>query len=156
MDTIRMVTAPPVLVFGVAVFAFGGWIACESGRGPGKPRAGAQHRSQPEDAPEPHFGRPPEAMLGIVHVGTPRAIIERDLSVLPPPDVEPIDLSSGAPVLRVRYRLHLPRFVPQLLPGTHPIDFRPGPYLLTMEFDGQQRGHPLTRAELTSLTPGSE
>ena len=145
MGFTKAVTAPPLLIFAGAVLMFSGWIACESVQGPAKTRGAAQ--SSPGGGSE-FAGPPPEAVLGIVQVGTPRPIIERELAILPAPEVDPIDTSTGTAVLRLRYRFPLVRFNPHLMPGTPPHAFKPGKYVLTLDFDGGKPGHPLLRAEL--------
>jgi hypothetical protein len=148
MGFAKAVTAPPLLIFAGAVLMFSGWIACESVQGPAKTRGAAQQSPQGGVGGEPTGGPPPEALLGVVQVGTPRPLIERELSVLPAPEVDPIDTTSGTAVLRVRYRFPLARFVPHLMPGSHPHTFKPGKYVLALDFDGGKPGHPLLRGEL--------
>lgn len=147
MGFTKAVTAPPLLIFAGAVLMFSGWIACESVQGPSKTKGAAQ-QSPPGGIGNEHIGPPPEALLSVVQVGTPRPLIERELAMLPAPEVDPIDTSTGTAVLRVRYRFPLARFIPHLMPGTHPHTFKPGKHVLTLDFDGGKPGHPLLRAEL--------
>ena len=56
-------------------------------------------------------------------------------------------MASGKPVFRVCYRVNLmnPVINSHL---TQPKEFTPGPYVLTVEFDGAAPGHPLSRMAL--------
>ncbi len=136
----------PFLVFGSAALAFGGWIAYEATK-PIGPKTSAA-RATGHD-PFERSGPPVEAVLGMVHHGIARPHVERHLTGLTPAELETSDVSSGATPMRSRYRVALERPVPHLMPRVLPHMFKPGPYLLTLEFDGSKPGHPLVRAELT-------
>lgn len=143
---IKIASAPPFLIFGAAVLTFAGWIAYDSTATTELSPAGLTRSDPTATAPD---GVPIEIRLGAVHPGFPRAHIEQQLAALQPLDVEPIDLSSGTPVIRSRYRVTLTRPVPHLTPRVPPHRFQPGQYLLTVQFDGSKHGHPLLHAELT-------
>jgi hypothetical protein len=147
MDATRTIGVPPLAVFGAAILMFGGWIAWEAIRTPDRNTRDAAQPGRPShlEPPVP----PAEAALGVVHVGNPRWLIERHFDSFAPPQLDPIDVTSGAPVLRARYHLPLMHPVPHLMPNFRPHEFRPGPYLLALEFDGSKPGHPLMHAELT-------
>lgn len=149
MGTTKFASAPPLLIFVTVIVAFTGWVIYESRANTTQNKAGP-----PSPVPGGPIGAPADALLGAIHRGVPRLVIERHLISLPPAVVEPIDLSSGAPVLRSRYHilLHHPA-PPHLMPGCAPHMFRPGLYLLILEFDGRVPGHPLMSAVLTPVGP---
>ena len=140
MIVLRHVLSAPVVVFAVAATGFVAWVASDT-RSP--------TRTPPTSVAETDTIKPPgpphAIVLSALHPGAPRAFIERRLIVLPPPIHEPIDLSGGSPVCRVRYVVYLSHPVPQLQETLHK-DFVPGPHLLTLEFDGGADGQPLIRA----------
>jgi hypothetical protein len=137
----------PILVFVFAIVLFGGWIAYDCTLVPEdepfEPREPCPAVPQKEF---PHV--PVELLLERVRLGNPRPILERQLDSLPPPQVDPIDVSSGAVVLRSRYVLSLLHPIPRLMAHPLPTDFRPGLYVLVLEYDGSKSGHPLLHAEL--------
>jgi hypothetical protein len=134
----------PVWVFGGAVVAFGGWLAVEAAHPTDAPAA---ERRPDGDGPAPS-APPVEARLCAVHPGAPRAKVERQVADLTPAARDASDLSAGAPE-RARYRVQLAHFVPHLMRGVTPHTFRPGAYVLTLEYDDAHPGSPLRRAELT-------
>jgi hypothetical protein len=82
----------------------------------------------------------PAKILTTVHPGMPRVHVEHCLRDLPGGEVEPVDTASGPHVSRVRYRIHLAHPIPCL---ELPVPFRPGPYVVMLEFDGQHPAQPL-------------
>jgi hypothetical protein len=145
MHTSKGVLANPFVVFGAAVVAFATWLSYDATHAPA-----AYHPADPPEevavAPDPVAGAI-EARLGTLKPGVPRLTAEQQLMTLPAPDVEPVDLSAGRPVFRERYRLTLEHPVALLDPAP-PAEFVPGPYVLTVEFDGAAAGHPLSRVAL--------
>src|SRR5205823_1398680 len=125
-------------------------VAYDAARAPASARA-----TRPAPAPllspndDPVAG-PIETRLDALQPGTPRVTAEQQLATISPPQVDPVDVSTGKPVCRERYTLHLVRPVRDLTPAAANT-FTPGPYVLTVEFDGARPGHPLTRL---ALTPG--
>ena len=153
----KLISIPPVGVFGAAILMFGGWIAWESDRAPDR-HVGADRQPVPPPSIGPTIGLttgpnglPLEVALGTVHVGSPRWIIEQRLNSLPHPEYDPIDSTSGTPVLRSRYYLHLTHPFPHLMPNFRPREFRAGAYTLVLDFDGSRSGHPLLTAELVPM-----
>jgi hypothetical protein len=173
MATAKVTSVPPVLVLGVATLLFGAWVASESAAGAGRLtyQAAAEFRDTdldadppelpsahpggtcadtpdgPPDRPHPggrdRHGPPPELLLGALHPGRPRAAVERHLRSLPSAGREPIESSTGGPLVRMRY------LVTHLM--AHPIHSPPGPHVLTLDFDGLRGGQPLVRAELVPV-----
>jgi hypothetical protein len=80
-------------------------------------------------------------------------MVEQQLAEVGLAEVDPIDLSTGRPVCRSRYTVHLTNPIPNLRPsGT--AEFTPGEYILTLEFDGATAGHPLSRIALAPAPAG--
>ena len=144
MGSSRGVFSTPVLVFGVTVIAFVGWVAYTAAQSPAPARPAPLTVTPEEVLP------PPQAtvVLCAIHPGSPRAVVDRQLITFPPPLDEPVDVSGGTPVCRARYRIHLKHPVsnPDLI--FLPSVFTPGPYIITLEFDGAVVGHPLVRATI--------
>jgi hypothetical protein len=90
-----------------------------------------------------------DSSLEAIQPGMPRLLVEQRFGPRNSVGVEPVDLSSGLPVLRTRYVVHLSRPVEALMPDLKPGQFRPGQHQLTLEFDGARPGHPLLRAEVS-------
>lgn len=136
----------PFLVLGSATLAFGGWIAYEAVSPTAQPPQIATSAVGTGDS-EPH-GPPIESVLMCIHPGCSRFHAEEQLSRVFTVQSDPVDLSAGVPVMRSRYLVSLNRPIPHLMPRVPPPMFKPGPFLLTLEFDGSRPGHPLVRAEL--------
>jgi hypothetical protein len=149
MSTSRVAPSTPFLVFVIGAVAFVAWVAHDATHAPAAPRPD-QELLSPNDDP---IAGPIEKRLNALQPGVPRLVAEQQLTALGAPTVEPIDVSSGKPVCRSRYLVHLVRPVPNLMPDA-PGEFQPGPYTLTVEFDGGADGHPLRRLTLTRA-PGA-
>jgi hypothetical protein len=151
MGMTKLSSASPVLIFILVVVGFAGWVVYESRATPGPANS---RRPRPEP-PENHGpGMPGDALLAGLHPGMPRQVAERHLLPLPPGADDPVDLSSGTPVMRSHYHIHLSHPAPpHLVPPCAPHTFRPGPNVLTLEFDGRFPGHPLMRVLLAPLSP---
>lgn len=147
MSTIKGAIASPFVLFGLALVAFVAWLAYDATNAP----AATRGRDQLPTATATPFPDPVEDRLGGLAPGQPRLLVEEQLAGLTLPQVDPIDVSSGKPVCRERYSVHLVRPVPRLMPAKAE-GFSPGPYTLTVEFDGAAPGHPLARFD---LTPGA-
>ncbi len=141
MHALRTTLAHPLFVFGTAGVAFAAWIAfyttparpAPEPDAPSSALLGLQSAHDDQDIPE----------LKALKPGLPRLTAEQHLASLARPDVDPVDVSSGRAVVRSHYRMTLAR--PNVLAEG---EFVPGPYVLTVEFDGAAIGHPLTRATL--------
>jgi hypothetical protein len=168
MDSNNLVRIPPLAVLAAALVTFAGWITYEAVRTQPPPENEAGVQGQPPVSHArgaPRFGgpspvslsaelgeqAPPQSALLAIHPGKPRWLTERQLDSLPPPAVDPIDLTSGVPVLRARYHVFVAHLIPHLMPNIMPHEFRPGMYTMLLEFDGYRPGHPLQRARLVPL-----
>ncbi|AMV24757.1 hypothetical protein VT84_10200 [Gemmata sp. SH-PL17] len=154
MFTAKLSHVHPILLLGVVVLAFTGWIAYEGVTGQGAASVMGSEQSESEDGAKPLPKLPPEVVIGAVCVGQPRLFVEQHLMAHSAGDIDPVDLSAGAPVLRSRYRVYIGRPLPHLNPSLPPHMFRPGSYILTLEFDGRHAGHPLFRIDLSPENPG--
>jgi hypothetical protein len=148
MSTSKVALPTPFFVFGVAAIGFVAWLAYDAASASATSRRGGS--SPPTGHLDPLCG-PGEARLGSLALGQPRLVVEEQLTGLAPHQIEPIDVSSGKPVCRERYTVHLTHPVSNLM-SAQPEGFKPGPYTLTVEFDGAAPGHPLTRL---ALAPGA-
>jgi hypothetical protein len=83
-----------------------------------------------------------EKYLDLIQLNMPRLVVERHLAPMVA-YVGPVDMRSGSPMLVLRYRCDLTRYVPQLMPDIGPQDFVPGVYNIRLEFDGTAEDHPL-------------
>lgn len=148
MSTSKVALPTPFFVFGVAAIGFVAWLAYDAASASATSRRGG---GSPPAAPLDPLCGPVEARLDSLSPGQPRLVVEEQLAGLVLPQVDPIDVSSGKPVCRERYIVTLTRPVPKLMPAQSG-GFTPGPYTLTVEFDGTAAGHPLTRL---ALAPGA-
>lgn len=89
-----------------------------------------------------------ETVLEGIEPGMSRLVVEQRFAGQSSVTVEPVDLSSGVPVLRSRYVVQVSRPFPSMMPGAGPGQFHPGPYAVTLEFNGAAPDHPLIRAAL--------
>ncbi len=140
MTSLRHALSAPLLVLGVTATAFVAWVVSDARSPQSVSQASASRANTDEPAGPSHA-----ALLSALHPGVPRAFVERKLAVLPHPVHERIDLSGTTPICRVRYQIHLSHPVPHL-DWTLQKDFVPGPYSLTLEYDGGIDGQPLVRA----------
>ena len=153
MSPFRVAPSSPFFVFGAAIVAFVAWLTYDATHAsesqathpPFTPQAARALRHIPS-APTPVDQSPLEVQLTSLQLGVTRMSAEHQLSSLPGPEVDPIDLSSGHPVFRERYSIHLDQ--PVTLLSIPEEEFVPGPYVLTVEFDGAVAGHPLTHVSL--------
>ncbi|MBP3955692.1 hypothetical protein J8F10_10405 [Gemmata sp. G18] len=154
MFTAKLSHVHPVVLLGAVVLAFVGWVAHEAISGQGATSVAGSEQSEPADVARAPHNLPVEVVIGGLHVGQPRLFVEHQLMAMSVGDIEPIDLSAGMPVLRTRYRVYISRPLPHLNPSIPPHMFRPGSYMLTLQFDGRHPGHPLFRIDLTPDSPG--
>lgn len=146
----------PLVIFLVAILSFAGWIAYEAMKLPPKWQPGRDPPPTAQASPGPSLAGPPpgpggsaDALVQELQLQRARMEVERLLMALPPPFVEPIDVSSGSPVVRLRYRVYITRYLPSLMPDIAAQDFQPGTYRLVLEFNGALRDHPLQSVRIT-------
>jgi hypothetical protein len=151
MLTTKNVILSPRMILGVAVVCFGCWLAIDA------IRTRPPFQREPESPPptERHVPpeRPTEVLLGIVHPGSPRPIVERHLAPITIAFAEPVEVRAGAVLIREHFHLVLNHPVPRLMPIFPRQPFRPGPHVLIITFDGSRPNHPLLRAELAPADP---
>jgi len=152
MSAFRVAPSSPFFILGAAVVAFVAWLTYDATQAPGShmthpPASNASRvlRDIPAASQIATAG-PLEVQLTALHPGVARLVAEQQLSTLPGPEVDPVDVSSGHPVFRERYSIRLDQ--PVTLLSIPEEEFTPGPYVLTVEFDGAVAGHPLTRISL--------
>src|SRR6266540_3545990 len=119
MSTFKAALPTPFVVFGVATVAFVAWLAYDAAHAPAATRRGGE-----PVAPADSLAGPLEARLGTLSPGQSRLSVEEQLTGLTLPQVDPIDVSSGKPVCREQYMVHLSHPVPNLTPG-RPEEFSP-------------------------------
>jgi hypothetical protein len=164
MTFAKFATNAPLVIFVSACLAFAGWLVYDSVKGPAATagRTEREYRHMPSvtpgqsgptpgtvPMPTPMGGANADALLDQLQLGTSRIDTERALIALLPPFVEPVDMSSGSPVLRSRYRVYLSRYRSEMTPDITQQDFLAGSYRLVLEFDGQVHHHPLRSIKIT-------
>lgn len=151
MASTRLAGVMPYAVFVAASGGFTAWVATDAVRPSGaEGSAGAAPAAVPEVRGMRAVAVVPsgDLLLEGLEPGLSRLAVEQRFATQPAVAVEPVDFSSGTPVLRSRYAVHLSRPFPPLMPQVGPEEFRPGPYAITLEFNGGMPDHPLIRAEL--------
>jgi hypothetical protein len=158
MTTDKFATNAPFVIFGTACLAFAGWLIYDGVKATTANRSERSHRlsgNNPEPTGAmvrpsiPPPGGPHDELLDQLRVGMFRVEAEKSLAPLTPFVVEPVDMTSGLPVLRSRYRVYLERCHPELMPDINPQEFQPAYFRLILEFKGDLMNHPLQDIKLT-------
>jgi hypothetical protein len=144
MTSMKLTMSQPLVVLAFAAVAFVGWISIDAIYATPRSAPAAEAPAQPREiAAQPH-----ELIVAGVHRGLPRAVTERHLANLPTASPEPVDDSNDTQVLRSRYYVQMGAPLPHLM-KTPPQQFRPGMYLLTVEYDTRLPNQPVTNVELS-------
>jgi hypothetical protein len=144
--SVKLLGSKPLWLLVAAAFAFVCWIGYDAIQASqqGSPKTQPEYLTDEAETPAP------EALLASIHYGMPRPVVEKQLAGLPNASPDPMETVDGSRAMRSRYYVNLVTPIPHMM-GRPPHEFRPGTFLLTVEYDGGIPHNPVIRAELSAI-----